>query len=301
MSKELTQFKNEGDVMAVISKQYQKAIENFFGDPKLALEFGSNVRTSLQRNSKLIDCSPESLINSFMTMASLKLMPSGVSGEAFVLPYKGEAQFQLGYKGIVTLLYRAGMRSIVAEIVYSKDTFSMLNGEINHAFDPFSDIRGAAIGAYVIIELPTGGKIYKAMSKKEIMDVGKKFSKSFNSDFSPWDEKNDPQLWMWKKTVLKQASKLAPTNPEFALAIAEDNSDSVISDRKETKSLPESNLDLDELANQEGALFSCKTIEQLNNTFADMPGEFKTKLKTIYEGQKAILEQETKDSNHEGR
>ena len=61
----------------------------------------------VQRTPKLLECTPETLLNSCMTMASLKLMPSGVSGEAFVLPYKNkgvmEAQFQLGYQGLVTL------------------------------------------------------------------------------------------------------------------------------------------------------------------------------------------------------
>lgn len=294
MTKAIITFKNEGDVMTVISKQYQKAIENFFGDSKLALEFGSNVRTSLQRNPGLIDCSPDSLLNSFMTMASLKLMPSGVSGEAFVLPYKGEAQFQLGYKGIVTLFYRAGIRSIVAEIVYSNDTFSMLNGEINHVFDPFSDNRGVARGAYVILELPSGTKIPKAMSKKEILDIGKKFSKSFSSSFSPWDEKNDPQLWMWKKTVLKQSAKLAPTNPELARAIAEDNKDSVLNRTGDSSVMFPAPKD--DFSEQEETILGITKLEKLNAYFADLSAEAKIALKPIYDGQKAILEQEVKDS-----
>lgn len=48
---------------------------------------------------KLIDCTQESLIAAFMKCAELKIYPSSVSGEAFILPYneKGvmKAQFQL--------------------------------------------------------------------------------------------------------------------------------------------------------------------------------------------------------------
>ena len=215
----------------VLSTQYHKQIENYFGDSKKALKFLSSVVSSIQRNPKLLECEPASVINSFLTMAQLELMPSDVSGEAYVLPYKNVAQFQLGYQGLVTLFYRAGARSITAEIVYARDTFSYVNGVITHSPDVFSSDRGEAIGAYVIVELQQGGKISKVMNKDQIMDIGKKFSKSFATDFTPWKEKNDPELWMWKKTVLKQAAKLVPKNETIFKAIAEDNKESNIADR----------------------------------------------------------------------
>ena len=105
----------------VIAKNYMKQIVNYFGDDKKAMAFLSAVVAATQRTPELINCTPVSVINSFMTMAQLGFMPSGVSGEAYVLPYKkggvSEAQFQLGYQGLVTLFYRAGAKEIVAEIV----------------------------------------------------------------------------------------------------------------------------------------------------------------------------------------
>ena len=65
------------------------------------------------------------------------------------------------------------------------------------------------------------------MDKESIMDMGKKFSKSFNSDSSPWKQENDPELWMWKKTVLKQIAKLVPQNETVMRAIEYDNEDTV--------------------------------------------------------------------------
>jgi recombination protein RecT len=184
-------------------------------------------------------------------MAQLELMPSDVSGEAYVLPYKTKngmvAQFQLGYQGLVTLFYRAGIRAITAEIVYKKDKFEYTNGQVTHTPDVFADDRGEAIGAYVIIETQNGGKISKVMKKADILDIGSKFSKSYNSDFTPWKEANDPELWMWRKTVLKQASKLVPKNETIYKAIAKDNEDSIINERmqkaqKESESLKMGNL-----------------------------------------------------------
>ncbi len=220
-----------------LANNYQKQIENYFGDSKKALKFLSSVVSSIQQLPALLECEPTSVINSFMMMAQLELMPSGVSGEAYVLPYNSKngkiAQFQLGYQGLVTLFYRAGAKSITAEIVYSNDKFDYTNGVITHSPDVFAENRGNAIGAYVIVELQAGGKVSKVMKAKDILDMGKKFSKSFTTSFTPWKEANDPELWMWKKTVLKQAAKLVPKNETIFKAVSEDNKESNVSERVE--------------------------------------------------------------------
>jgi recombination protein RecT len=231
----------------VLANQYQKQIENYFGDPKLAMKFLSSVISAVQRTPELLNCEPTSLINSFMTMAQLQFMPSNVSGEAYVLPYKGIAQFQLGYQGLVTLFYRAGAKSISAEIVYKNDKFDYTNGIITHSPDVFADNRGEAIGAYVIVELQAGGKVSKVMKAKDIMDMGKKFSKSFNTSFTPWKEANDPELWMWKKTVLKQVAKLVPKNETIFKAVAEDNKESNVADRAEKARMESEGLKMGKL------------------------------------------------------
>lgn len=237
MTQEIQKFTDPKSLQMALAGEYRKRIENYFGNEQLALEFLSNVMDSAQRIPELIQCTPQTVMISFMKMAQLKLMPSGVSGEAYVLPYKNkgvlEAQFQLGYQGLVTLIYRAGAREITSEIVYEKDTFAWENGKVSHKANPFLKDRGEPIGAYVIVQLKAGGEVHKAMSKDEILDMGKRFSKSFNSEYSPWNPKNDPMLWMWKKTVLKQASKTLPKNKDLMEAIAEDNKDSNIADRME--------------------------------------------------------------------
>lgn len=232
---QIQSFEKPDDLKVVLYQQHMKQITNFFKDEKEALKFLSSVVADVQKNPALLDCEPITVINSYMTMAQLGLMPSGVSGEAYVLPYKKGgnrviAQFQLGYQGLVTLFYRAGVREIVAEIVYEKDKFSVVNGKIQHEADYFAP-RGDAKGAYVIVTLQAGGQVSKVMSKDEILEIAKKFSKSYSGDFSPWNEKQDPQKWMWKKTVLKQCAKLVPKNETIYKAIAEDNEDSEFAGR----------------------------------------------------------------------
>lgn len=233
-------LKTETDLKTFLYKNYMAQINNFFGNEKQAMKFLSSVMSAVQRTPKLLECDGGTLVNAFMTMAQLGLMPSDVSGEAYVLPYKNkgkmEAQFQLGYQGLITLFYRAGGQKIRAEIVREHDEFSYENGEIRHKIDIFKSNkeRGEAIGAYAIATI-NDSEVAKAMNKDDIMAYGSRFSKSFTSEYSPWNEKNDPELMMWKKTVLKQLGKVLPKNETINRAIAEDNKDSVLHDRLEEK------------------------------------------------------------------
>jgi len=264
---QIKKFNSEKDLKIVLASNYQNQLNNYLGKEK-ALKFLSAVISSVQRNPVLLDCEPTSVINSFITMAELNLMPSEVSGEAYVLPYNKVAQFQLGYQGLVTLFYRAGAKSITAEIVYEKDDFTQENGEIKHKADPFNDDRGKAIGAYVIVELQAGGKIKEAMSKKQILDMGKRFSKSFTSKYSPWKEENDPRLWMWKKTVLKQVAKLVPKNETIYKAIAEDNKNSNVEERKRDIDTTKFDINIDDYSDK---LEKVKDKEELKKVWEGFP------------------------------
>lgn len=231
-----------------LAGEFMKQVTNYFsGDKDKAMRFVTSIIQSARKQPKLYQCERGSLLSAFMTMAQLGLMPSDVSGEAYVIAYDNtrkidgkfvkvtEAQFQLGYPGIVTLLYRAGNREVIAEQVREHDKFTIQRGKVFHEVDPRKTKaqRGEVIGTYAIIVTSTGGTIEQYMTKEDILAHAKKFSKSFGGSFSPWDEANDPEGWMPRKTVLKQASKLAPKNEMLMRAIAEDNKDSIIADRLE--------------------------------------------------------------------
>ena len=213
--KKIQKFKSTDDLRKVLATQYQKQIQNIFGDRQAALEFLSNVVVSVQRQPKLLECTPDTLLSAFVTIAQLKFMPSDVSGEAYVIPYKNkagllEAKFQMGYQGFITLLYRAGITGLGAEIVRDKDDPKMENGQFTFSIDPKKSEkeRGKPIGVYAWA-VYNGGKIEKFMNLKDIEEHGRKFSKSYGSTHSPW--KQAPE-WMWKKTVIIQLAKLLPKN-----------------------------------------------------------------------------------------
>lgn len=243
------QFTSENQLKSFLFENYLNQIKNFFRDEKQAMRFLSAVMADVQRNRKLLECTPISIVNSYITMAQFGFLPSGVSGEAYVLPYANnrkvgekwekvmEAQFQLGYQGLATLFYKAGVEKITSGIVREKDKTTFINGELRHEVDHTlsRDERGKVVGAYVIITYK-GKEIPKYMNWKDILEHGKRFSKSYDpkGKFSPWNPDNDPEGWMGIKTVLKQAAKLVPKNETINQAIAEDNKDSVISDRLES-------------------------------------------------------------------
>lgn len=212
--------------------KYEQQIFNYLNkDDKAASKFMSTVIFCVQKNPKLLACERVSLMQSFMSCAEYGLYPSNVAGEAFIVPYKGKAQFQLGYQGLITLLARAGI-SVRANIVRKNDVFQYeegLNPVLSHKPDPFAtdEKRGEPVGAYAILENTLGQKVVKVMGKEAVMKI-KDLSQAKDSEYSPWNSKQDPELWMWRKTVLKQAAKLVPKTEVLQKAIAEDNEDSII-------------------------------------------------------------------------
>jgi len=72
--------------------------------------------------NKILACTTPSLMNCAATFAGLGLMPDGVTGQAFILPFAGIATPVIGYKGYNTLGDRAG-RTIDGTVVREGDTF----------------------------------------------------------------------------------------------------------------------------------------------------------------------------------
>ncbi len=223
-----------------LAKQHLKTLNNFFAnDEKKTLKFLSAVAYCAQSTPKLLECSQESIIQAFMKCAEYNLFPSSVSGEVYILPYnnkgKMEAQFQLGYKGIISLLARAWV-SIYTDIVKKNNTCKITSGMSQNIFHeyPLTE-RGEAIWVYAIATVD-GEKTMKYMSRDEVLEF-KKFSKGNTSEYSPWNQKNDPELNMWKKTLIKQIAKNLSLTEEAYKAIAIDNEEASIEDYHQNKLL----------------------------------------------------------------
>lgn len=208
----------EGEFIKTVTQYYM-------GQNEEAIRFKTAVVDYVRKNPKLLECNRISLLSAFAQVAQFRFMPSGVSGEAYVIPYGAEAKFQLGYQGIITLLYRSGkVSTITANIIYENDTFDYtegLNANLVHRPVMFGKEKGEAIGVYTVVQMSDGSKSFKVLDKSSVMAI-KELSKAKNSKESPWNSDKDPELHMWKKTCLIQHSKLLPKTEELQKATEKD-------------------------------------------------------------------------------
>ncbi|AFC32171.1 DNA-binding phage-related protein [Paenibacillus mucilaginosus 3016] len=185
--------------------------------------------TSIRTNPKLKVCTPESLLGAVMQCAQLGLEPS-ILGHAYLVPYRNkkkegnkeyfvdEAQFQIGYKGLIELARRTGhISSIMSQAVHEKDLFEYeygINEKLRHV--PADGDRGPVTKYYAYAKFKDGGYSFMVMSKRDIELHRDKFSKA---KFGPWVDHFDE---MAKKTVLKALMKYMPISVEFQKAVSMD-------------------------------------------------------------------------------
>lgn len=211
----------------MMNQEFMNAVTAYYrGNKDEALAFKMAAVDYVRKVPALLKCDRASLLLAFVTAASFRFMPSGVSGEMYIIPYGKEAKPQMGYQGIITLLWRTGkIKSISAMIVYDNEHFEYTEGldtHLQHVPTKFGEKKGEPIGVYTVAHTTTGGKLFKVMSKEDIMDI-KNLSKAKNSSESPWNSKKDPEMWMWKKTCLIQMAKFLPKTMELQRAIEIDN------------------------------------------------------------------------------
>ena len=215
-------------------KTMQTYIKSMEGEIKKALpsvitpeRFTRMVLSAISTNPKLGSCTPSSFLGAMMSAAQLGLEPNTPLGQAYILPYQNkgtlEAQFQLGYKGLIDLAYRSGEVELVqAHIVYENDTFECefgLEAKLKHV--PAESNRGKAVKVYAMFKTKSGGYGFDVMSMDDVRTHAQKYSKSFNSSYSPWSTNFEE---MAKKTVLKRCLKYAPLKSDFVKAVIQDES-----------------------------------------------------------------------------
>ena len=184
------------------------------------------VLTALSSNPQLQACSPASFMGAMMNAAQLGLEPNTPLGQAYLIPYRNhgqlECQFQIGYKGLLSLFYRSGGKDMQAHEVHKSDTFEYelgLEPKLRHV--PALTDRGPVILYYAVYHTKDGGSGFAVMSVDDIKAHMNRFSKAAGKGFSPWSTNFDE---MAKKTVIKKVLKYAPMTTEFIRAMAADES-----------------------------------------------------------------------------
>jgi recombination protein RecT len=213
-------------------KTMQQYIKSMESEIKKALpsvitpeRFTRIVLSAISVNPQLGQCTPQSFLGAMMTSAQLGLEVNTPLGQAYVLPYRNkgvlEAQFQLGYKGLIDLAYRSGEVEVIqAHVVYENDEFTCeygLDPKLTHK--PADSNRGNPVKVYAVFKTKSGGFGFEVMSMEDVRKHAEKYSKAYSSSFSPWKTSFEE---MAKKTVLKRVLKYAPLKSDFVRAAVQD-------------------------------------------------------------------------------
>ncbi|NTU49749.1 MAG: recombinase [Desulfobulbaceae bacterium] len=118
--------------------------------------FTASVLEVFSADSYLQKCDPAAVAKEAMKAATLNLPLSKSLGFAWVVPFGGQPQFQIGWKGYVQLAQRTGQYKFInAGPVYEGELrkVSKLTGEVDIDGDPVSE---KVIGFFAYIELTNG-------------------------------------------------------------------------------------------------------------------------------------------------
>lgn len=185
-----------------------KGIRDRFEDllDKSAPSFISSILTIFKSNKKLQECSPNSIIAAAGIAAALKLPINPSLSFAYIVPYKNQAQFQLGWRGYIQLAMRSGQyRTLNSGAVRAGQIadIDFITGEIVRGEKISDDI----VGYIAYMRLVNGFEKTLYMSNEELHAHAEKYSQSYAYDLrsgrqsSVWSTNFDA---MAKKTVLKR-------------------------------------------------------------------------------------------------
>lgn len=179
----------------------------------------------LQKQSFMLQkCDPASIIGAALTAAALRLPIDPNLGHAYVVPYGKDAQFQLGYKGLIQLALRSGQVQKLNPVVIPHGAlvnFDKMAEELVVDFKaPGVDLNADPDGYAVFLQLSNGFTKTAFMTRDEVDRHARRFSKSYNSKSSPWQSDFDA---MAIKTIVKRTLLMfAPLSIEQQTNIAKD-------------------------------------------------------------------------------
>lgn len=146
---------------------------------KRAPQFMASIVNLVSMEKSLQNVDPISIIGSALVAATMDLPIDKNLGYAWIVPYKGKAQFQMGYKGYIQLALRTGKyKSINAIEVYEGELGSW--NRLTEQLEIYEEkrISEKVIGYAGYFELVNGFKKTVYWSREEIEAHRIRFSKS---------------------------------------------------------------------------------------------------------------------------
>ena len=197
-------------------------LNSVLGSEKKAAAFASSVISVANGNSLLRNANPMTVLGSAMVAATLDLSVVPTLGMAYIVPYKGQAQFQLGWKGLVELAMRSGQyKNIIVEEVHEGELVKKNKFTGDYEFDEDAKTSDNVIGYMANFQLTNGFSKTIYWTIDEVKAHATKFSQAYRGGRNtPWVTDFDA---MAKKTVLKSLlSKFGPKSLQMQQAVVFD-------------------------------------------------------------------------------
>lgn len=182
--------------------------------------------TAFRQNPDLQKSSPASILGAMMTCAQLGLEPNTPSGLAYLIPRWNsklrsmECQFQVGYRGLLELMYRSGaIASINADVVYRQEIeaglFTYTSGirpSIEHRIDLLDGSARTGnpqdiVAAYACAVLKSGEPVIRVVPRRDI-DKAMNMSGGKSGPSAVW---KSHYAEMAIKTAIHRLAKWLPT------------------------------------------------------------------------------------------
>lgn len=185
-----------------------EVIKNRFNEVlgKKAAGFMSALLNIYNGNSALQNCDARSILGAAGLAATLDLPITPSLGQAYIVPFKGKATFQIGVRGLIQLAHRTGKYvALHAGAIREGELqgFNPLTGEPI----PGDKISDKIVGYVAYMKLVNGFEKTLYMTVDEIEAHAERYSQSYAHDkrngksSSPWSTNFDA---MASKTVLKK-------------------------------------------------------------------------------------------------
>ncbi len=229
-----------------IKKKFEAVLD------KRAPQFLSSLTSAVSTNPQLQGVDQLSVINSAMVAATLDLPINPSLGFAYIVPFKGVAQPQIGYKGYIQLAQRSGRYSMLNALPVYEDEFggwNPLTEELDYTPN-FHDREPneKPIGYAATFQLTNGFRKMVYWSYQQVDNHRKKFSqmggKGSTTPKGVWASNYEA---MALKTVIKSLlTKWGPMTVDMQAAIQsdEETAPSVVSGSDEVRDVTPTDDDL---------------------------------------------------------
>lgn len=189
----------------------QKGIAETIGKENVT-RFVSSIISAVQATPTLKECTNSSILSGAILGESLKLAPSPQLGQFYLVPYKDnktkttQAQFQLGWRGMVQLAIRSGQYEHLVASEVKEGELKYYNA-ITEEFEiePLPETernKAKTVGYYAMFKLVNGFRKEMYWSKEKMEAHANQYSQGYRSD-----KKNGTKYTFWSKSFDDMAKK----------------------------------------------------------------------------------------------